>query len=70
MTKIYKIFNLPRKFNIDRRLTSYSAIIRSGLILKNYAKKILNNRSISEIDEVNLQEYILDKLDPVINDDG
>lgn len=63
LTKFVVSSYLPRKFNIDRRLTSYSAMIRSGLILKNDAKKILNNRSISEIDEVNLQEYILDKLD-------
>ena len=51
------------KFNIDRRLTSYSAMVRANLISKSEAKKILINKPISEKDEINLQEYILDKLD-------
>jgi N-acetyl sugar amidotransferase len=63
LTKFVVSSYLPKKFNIDRRLTSYSAMVRSGLISKNEAKKILKTKPISFDEENNLQEYILDKLD-------
>jgi len=63
LTKFVVSVYLPKKFNIDRRLTSYSAMVRAGLILKKDAKKILMQKPISNEDESNLQNYILDKLD-------
>ena len=63
LTKFVVSSYLPKKFNIDRRLTSYSAMVRANLISKSEAKKILINKPIPEKDEINLQEYILDKLD-------
>ena len=63
LTKFVVSSYLPNKFNIDRRLTSYSAMVRANLISKSEAKKILINKPIPEKDEINLQEYILDKLD-------
>lgn len=63
LTKFVVSSYLPRKFNIDRRLTSYSAMIRAGLISKSEAKKILTKLPISLEEETHLQEYILDKLD-------
>ena len=63
LTKFVVSSYLPKKFNIDRRLTSYSAMVRAGLISKNEAKKILKENPITEKEETNLQEYILDKLD-------
>ncbi len=63
LTKFVVSSYLPKKFNIDRRLTSYSAMVRAGLISKNEAKKVLNESPIAEKEEINLQEYILDKLD-------
>ena len=38
-------------------------MVRANLISKSEAKKILINKPIPEKDEINLQEYILDKLD-------
>ena len=63
LTKFVVSVYLPKKFNIDRRLTSYSAMVRSGLILKDEAKKKLQQLPIPKNDEINLQKYILDKLD-------
>ena len=63
LTKFVVSSYLPKKFNIDRRLTSYSAMVRSNIISKDDAKKILQEKPISEKDENNLKEYILDKLD-------
>ncbi len=63
LTKFVVSSYLPKKFNIDRRLTSYSAMIRAGLISKSDAKKILKENPITEKEEINLQEYILDKLE-------
>lgn len=63
LTKFVVSYYLPKKFNIDRRLTSYSAMVRSNIISKDDAKKILLEKPISEKDENNLKEYILDKLD-------
>ena len=63
LTKFVVSSYLPKKFNIDRRLTSYSAMVRACLISKANAKKILLEKPISEKDENNLQEYILEKLD-------
>ena len=63
LTKFVVSSYLPKKFNIDRRLTSYSAMIRSNLISKEEAKKILNQDIIDKNEEQKLQEYILQKLD-------
>ena len=63
LTKFVVSSYLPNKFNIDRRLTSYSAMVRSKLISKNNAKKILSSNSLKKEDEEKLTEYILDKLD-------
>ena len=63
LTKFVVSSYLPKKFNIDRRLTSYSAMVRAGLISKIDAKKVLQEKPILEKDEINLQKYILDKLD-------
>ena len=63
LTKFVVSSYLPNKFNIDRRLTSYSAMVRSKLISKNDAKKILSSNSLKKEDEEKLIEYILDKLD-------
>ena len=63
LTKFVVSVYLPKKFNIDRRLTSYSAMVRSNLISKIDAKKILNEKPISAEDEEKLTEYILEKLD-------
>ncbi len=63
LTKFVVSSYLPKKFNIDRRLTSYSAMVRAGLISKIDAKKVLREKPILEKDEINLQKYILDKLD-------
>ena len=63
LTKFVVSSYLPNKFNIDRRLTSYSAMVRSKLISKNDAKKVLSSNSLKKEDEEKLIEYILDKLD-------
>ena len=63
LTKFVVSSYLPKKFNIDRRLTSYSAMVRAGLISKSDAKKILNENPITVKEEIDLKEYILDKLD-------
>ena len=63
LTKFVVSVYLPKKFNIDRRLTSYSAMVRSNIISKEDAKKILKEKPIILEEEVNLKDYILDKLD-------
>ncbi len=63
LTKFVVSSYLPKKFNIDRRLTSYSAMVRAGLISKSDAKKILKENPITEKEEIDLKEYILDKLE-------
>ena len=63
LTKFVVSVYLPKKFNIDRRLTSYSAMVRSNLISKEDAKKILKEKPIIPEEEINLRDYILDKLD-------
>tara|TARA_Y100000590_G_scaffold123738_1_gene141575 strand:- start:1597 stop:2727 length:1131 start_codon:yes stop_codon:yes gene_type:complete len=63
LTKFVVSSYLPNKFNIDRRLTSYSAMVRSNIISKENAKKILSERPINIEEENNLRDYILDKLD-------
>jgi len=63
LTKFVVSVYLPKKFNIDRRLTSYSAMVRSSLISKEDAKKILKEKPIIPEEEINLRDYILDKLD-------
>lgn len=68
LTKFVVSSYLPKKFNIDRRLTSYSAMVRAGIISKNDAKKNLKEKPISYKEEINLQEYILDKLDLTKNE--
>ncbi len=63
LTKFVVSSYLPKKFNIDRRLTSYSAMVRSKLISKSKAKNIIINKSISKDEEDKLTDYILNKLD-------
>lgn len=63
LTKFVVSVYLPKKFNIDRRLTSYSAMVRSNIISREDAKKILKEKPITPEEEVNLRDYILDKLD-------
>ncbi len=63
LTKFVVSSYLPNKFNIDRRLTSYSAMVRSNIVSKENAKKILSERPINIEEENNLRDYILDKLD-------
>lgn len=68
LTKFVVSSYLPKKFNIDRRLTSYSAMVRAGIISKNDAKQILKEKPILDKEEINLREYILDKLDLTKNE--
>ncbi len=68
LTKFVVSSYLPKKFNIDRRLTSYSAMVRAGIITKNDAKQILKEKPILDKEEINLREYILDKLDLTKNE--
>ncbi len=63
LTKFVVSSYLPNKFNIDRRLTSYSAMIRANLISKKDARKIISSKSLKREDEEKLVQYILDKLD-------
>ncbi len=63
LTKFVVSCYLPKKFNIDRRLTSYSAMVRSKKISKNEAKKIISKKSILEDEEEKLVDYVLNKLD-------
>lgn len=63
LTKFVVSSYLPKKFNIDRRLTSYSAMVRSKLISKSKAKNIILKKSISKDEEDKLTDYILNKLD-------
>ena len=63
LTKFVVSVYLPKKFNIDRRLTSYSAMVRSNIISKEDAKKIIKEKPITAEEEVNLRDYILGKLD-------
>tara|TARA_A100001015_G_scaffold312747_1_gene418529 strand:+ start:86 stop:1216 length:1131 start_codon:yes stop_codon:yes gene_type:complete len=63
LTKFVVSSYLPKKFNIDRRLTSYSAMVRSKLISKSEAKNIIIKKSISKDEEDKLTDYILNKLD-------
>ena len=68
LTKFVVSVYLPKKFNIDRRLTSYSAMVRSNLISKEEAKIALSKKPINDEEEGKLKEYILDKLDLTLND--
>ena len=63
LTKFVVSSYLPKKFNIDRRLTSYSAMVRAGLISKSDAKKFLKKILLQKKKKLILQEYILDKLE-------
>lgn len=62
LTKFVVSSYLPKKFNIDRRMTSLSAMVRSNKMTKLEAKKILHTKP-ETVDEDNLREYILGKLD-------
>ena len=62
LTKFIVSIYLPQKFNIDRRITGLSAMVRSGKIQKIEAEKILNVRP-KIVDEEKLTKYILEKLD-------
>ena len=61
-TKFIVSYYLPVKFGIDRRRTGLSAMVRSKKISRNDAIKILSQRPILN-DEVDLKDYILNKLD-------
>jgi len=61
-TKFYQSYILYNKFNIDKRLTEYSALIRSGQIKREKAIKIINNPPYNK-DEIEFEKsYILKKL--------
>jgi N-acetyl sugar amidotransferase len=62
LTKFIVSVYLPEKFNIDRRMTGLSAMIRSGKIQKHQAQKILNTQ-INIEDKDKLTNYVLEKLD-------
>jgi N-acetyl sugar amidotransferase len=62
LTKFIVSVYLPEKFNIDRRMTGLSAMIRSGKIQKQEAEKMLNTQ-INIEDKEKLTNYILGKLD-------
>ena len=61
LTKFIVAYYLPKKFNIDRRITQYSALVRSNQISKSDAQEILNKPIDGQNDE-NLKKYIIDKL--------
>ncbi len=63
LTKFVVSYYLPNKFNIDRRLTSYSAMVRSKIVSKVEAKEILKKDILNSRDEEELKNYILEKLD-------
>jgi len=62
LTKFIVSVYLPEKFNIDRRMTGLSAMIRSAKIQKHQAQKILNTQ-INIEDREKLTNYVLEKLD-------
>jgi len=62
LTKFVVSYYLPKKFGIDRRRTGLSALVRSGQIKREKAIEILNVYPILN-NEVELKNYILDKLD-------
>lgn len=62
LTKFVVSYYLPKKFGIDRRRTGLSALVRSGQIQREEAIEILNVPPILN-DEIELKNYILDKLD-------
>lgn len=66
LTKFIVSYYLPKKFNIDRRLTQYSALVRSKKISSKEATKVLSEPIEGQNDE-NLKKYIIDKLS--INND-
>ena len=66
LTKFIVSYYLPKKFNIDRRLTQYSALVRSKQCSREEAIKALE-KPIDGQDDENLKKYIIDKLS--INDD-
>jgi len=59
-TKFFQSFYLPKKFNIDKRKTELSALIRSGQINKEVALKEINKSSY-QYDEAVI-DYTLNKL--------
>ncbi len=62
LTKFIVSYYLPKKFGIDRRRTSMSAMVRSNKITRNDAFEILSIPPKIE-NEDDLKNYILDKLD-------
>jgi N-acetyl sugar amidotransferase len=62
LTKFIVSYYLPKKFGIDRRRTSMSAMVRSNKITRNDAFEILSTPPKIE-NEDDLKNYILDKLD-------
>ena len=67
LTKFIVSYYLPKKFKIDRRLTQYSAYVRSNQISKTSAKEILSNPP-DGFDDENLKKYVLDKLNLDVNE--
>ena len=62
LTKFIVSSYLPKKFNIDRRRTGLSAMVRSKKILRSEALDILSKKPILDDDE-DLTNYVLEKLD-------
>ncbi len=62
LTKFIVSIYLPKKFNIDRRKTGLSAMVRSNKISKNEALKIISTPP-KLTDEKELTDYILSKLE-------
>lgn len=61
-TKFAVAFWLPKKFNIDKRIITYSAQILSGQLSRNKALELLNNPAISEDEGEKLKNYVIKKL--------
>lgn len=59
-TKFIQSYLLPKKFNIDKRRTEFSALIRSGQMTRNEALEYLSTHAY-EYDEA-LEEYAVSKL--------
>ncbi len=59
-TKFIQSYLLPKKFNIDKRRTEYSALIRSGQTTRDEALNYLQTHAY-EYDEA-LEEYAISKL--------
>ena len=61
-TKFCISYYLPKKFNIDRRKTDLSAMIRSKKIKIEKARELISKK-VKIDDEENLLDFVLNKLD-------